>query len=127
VPVPQQEPVEVPRPPLGWVVVATGESILLDRDVVLGRDPRAPDGHQAGLLRLVRLSDPRQEVSGQHAMIGLAAWHVSLTDLGSTNGTEIIALDGRRQRLVPDVPVVIEPGTGIVLAEILQMRFEVTQ
>lgn len=121
--VPEQQAVEIARPPLGRLLVAGASSVTLDRDVVLGRNPRVPDGYRSQ-PHLVRLNDPRQEVSGLHAVLSLRQWHVSLTDLGSTNGTEIITPDGRRQRLVPDSAVIIEPGTTIVLAEVLDLRFE---
>jgi hypothetical protein len=122
-PVAEQQPVEIARPPLGRLLVAGAPPVTLDRDVVLGRNPRIPDGYRSQ-PHLIRLTDPRQEVSGLHAVLSLRQWHVSVTDLGSTNGTEIITPDGRRQRLVPDSAVIIEPGTTIVLAEVLDLKFE---
>lgn len=124
--IPPQEPMEVPRPALGRLVVSTGDTVLLDRDVVLGREPRVPAGHASGMPHLLRLSDPRHEISSQHAVVSLDYWHVTLTDVGSTNGTEIVTADGQRQRLVPNTPVVLEPGTTVVLAEIMDIRFEAT-
>lgn len=124
--VPPQPAMEITRPALGRLVFATGDVFSLDRDVVLGRDPRVPDDHTTGMPHLVKLNDPREEVSSQHALISLNYWLVRLTDLGSMNGTEIIVPDGRRQRLVPHTAVVIEPGTLIILAEIMTIRFEVT-
>jgi hypothetical protein len=124
--IPPQEPMEIPRPALGRLVVSTGDTVLLDRDVVLGREPRVPAGHPGGMPHLLRLRDPRQEISSQHAVVLLNYWHVTLTDVGSTNGTEIVTPDGNRQRLVPNTPVVIEPGTTIVLAEVMDILFEAT-
>ena len=124
--IPPQEPMEIPRPALGRLVVSTGDAVLLDRDVVLGREPRVPAGHAGGMPHLLRLRDPRQEISGQHAVVSLDYWHVTLTDLGSTNGTEIVTADGHRQRLVPNTPVVLEPGTTVVLAEVMDILFEAT-
>jgi len=34
--------------------------------------------------------------------------------------------DGRRQRLAQHTPVTIQPGTKIVLAEVLELTFEAT-
>jgi len=124
--IPPQEPMEIPRPALGRLVVSTGDTVLLDRDVVLGREPHVPAGHAGGMPHLLRLSDPRQEISSQHAVVSLDYWHVTLTDVGSTNGTEIVTADGHRQRLVPNTPVVLEPGTTVVLAEVMDIRFEAT-
>ena len=56
--------------------------------------------------------------------MSLDFWRILLTDLGSTNGTEVITPDGRRQRLLPNTPIVIEPGTLVVLAEIVELRLE---
>lgn len=120
----QQEPQEIPRPLLGQLVVPGAPAIQLDSNLVLGRDPHVPPGADRPVPRLVVLQDPRHEVSGQHASITLNFWDVGLTDLGSTNGTEIITPDGRRQRLSPNVPVTIVPKTRIILGEVLEMVFE---
>jgi hypothetical protein len=124
--VPPQEPVEIPRPPLGRLVFETGDVVVLDRDVVLGRNPRMPDGHAAASPHLIKLHDPRQEVSAQHLLVCLRDWHVVVTDLGSTNGTEVICLDGRRLKLVAGNGTVVVPGTAIVVSEILTIRYEAT-
>ncbi len=120
---PDPVPVEIPRPVLGRLVLPVGDPVVLDGDLVLGRDPRVPLGADP-TPRLVVLNDPRMEVSSQHAAISLNFWDVCLTDLGSTNGTEIVTPDGRRQRLAPDVPVTIAPGTKIVFAEVFEVTFE---
>jgi hypothetical protein len=123
-PVPRQEPFELPRPVLGRLVLPTGDSYLLDRSIVMGRDPRLASDHQGHRPHLVRIVDPRCEVSGQHALIVVDGWSVSVIDLGSTNGTEVIQPDGRRERLVPKTPLPLDPGARIVLAEIVEIRFE---
>lgn len=122
-PVPPQEVITVNRPVLGRLVLPTGEVYVLDRAVVLGRDPKVPTGTDGELPHLVRIVDPRQEISGQHAMITLDHWNIELLDLGSTNGTEIV-VDGHRERLVPTSPVPLRLGSRIVLAEILEIRVE---
>ncbi len=121
---PAQEPQEVPRPVLGRLVAVGAPPIQLDSDLILGRDPKVPSGWSAPLPRLVILNDPRMEVSSQHAKVTLNFWDVCLTDLGSTNGTEIVTTDGRRQRLSEGSTVTIQPGTRIILAEVLEMTFE---
>ncbi len=121
--IPPQEPMEIPRPPLGRLV-SSGGDLRLDRDVVVGRDPRVPALQEGGVPHLLRVDDPRMEVSGQHAAVRLDYWNVTVTDLGSTNGTQVVTPDGQRRRLVPGTAVVIEPGTTIVLAEIIELLFE---
>ena len=92
---------------------------------MLGRDPRVP-ADSTTAPRLVVINDPRMEVSSQHASITLNFWDVCLTDLGSTNGTEIVDREGRRQRLAQNSPVTIQPGTKIILAEVVELTFEAT-
>ena len=121
---PEQTGQEVPRPVLGRLVIAGANPIVLDSDVILGRDPHVPPGAATPPPRLVVLNDPRMEVSSQHASITLNFWDVCLTDLGSTNGTEVITPDGRRQRLAPQSVVTILPGTKVVFAEVLEATFE---
>ena len=123
-PMPEQTGQEVPRPVLGRLVIAGANPIVLDSDVILGRDPHVPPGAATPPPRLVVLNDPRMEVSSQHASITLNFWDVCLTDLGSTNGTEVITPDGRRQRLAPQSVVTILPGTKVVFAEVLEATFE---
>jgi pSer/pThr/pTyr-binding forkhead associated (FHA) protein len=98
----------------------------LDRGLVLGRAPRVPEDFVGERPHVVKVVDPRSEVSSQHVLLSLDYWNVLVTDLGSTNGTELVLPDGRRQRLVAHSPVVIEAGTRIVLAEILELTFEAT-
>lgn len=125
-PIPAQEPQEIPRPVLGRLVIDGVPPITIDSDLVMGRDPHPTSGGNGPAPRLVVLNDPRMEVSSLHASITLNFWDVCLTDLGSTNGTEIVMPDGRRQRLAQHTPVTIQPGTKIVLAEVLELTFEAT-
>ena len=125
-PVPAQEPFDIPRPALGRLILPGGEVITVDRNIVLGRAPKDVGTSSGEQAHIVRITDPRQEVSSQHAEIVLDHWVVSVNDLGSTNGTEILRPDGRRERLVPRTPVYIETGTRIILAEIIEIQFEAT-
>lgn len=125
-PVPEQEPVEISRPALGILRLASGEVITVDRDIVLGRSPREIPGHQGDRPHLARIVDPQHEVSGQHALISVNYWLVSVTDLGSTNGTVVIDATGVTTTLIPDTPVVIEPGSTVVLGEVSRISFEAT-
>ncbi len=116
----------VPRPVLGRVLLPSGEAFALDRGLVFGRAPRVPDDHVGERPHLVKINDPRSEVSAQHLLISLDYWNILVTDLGSTNGTELIHADGQRDRLSAHVAVSVEPGTRIVLAEIMQLIVEAT-
>jgi hypothetical protein len=125
-PLATQQPVEVPRPQLGVLRLSNGDTVPLDRGVIMGRNPRLPAGYSGEQPNLVRLSDPGKDISSQHLEVRLDYWHVLVTDLGSTNGTEVF-LPGRPPvKLRPDDPLNIEPGTRVVLAGVLDFVFEVS-
>ena len=123
---PPQQPMEVPRPQLGVLRLSNGDSVPLDRGVILGRNPRLPAGYSGEQPNLVRLADPDKDISSQHLEVTLDYWHVLITDLGSTNGTEVILPGQPPVQLRRDDPMTIEPGTKVVLAGVFDFVYEVT-
>ena len=125
-PVDTSSPVTIPRPVLGYLALPSGESVTLDRDVVLGRAPKAPPVAAAERPNLVKIADPG--VSRTHVLVSLRDWQVLVRDLGSANGTDVV-LPGReplRLREGQDMPIL--PGSDIVLGEdIVTLRFQVTE
>ncbi len=123
VPLPQQDPVTVPRPVLGVLRVSTGDVITLDRGVVMGRSPRTDfDGEERP--HVVRLPSGDGEISRTHLQVSLDGWDVLVTDLKSTNGT-LVTLPGRDpERLRPREPFPIQPGTVVSLADDIYFRYE---
>lgn len=119
---PGQQPREVPRPVLGVLrPLAGGEPIVLERDVVLGRDPKgsfAPGGPY-----VIRVQSPNQEVSATHLAVRLDGWTVTVEDLGSSNGTTV-GDAGSGRELSPREPVAIEPGTVVTLGGEVALRYE---
>jgi len=125
-PVPAQEPVLAPRPSLGILRATTGGTIPLERNVILGRNPHLPSGYVGEQPSLIKVSDPTKGISTQHAEVRLDGWLVSVRDLGSTNGTEVV-LPGRPPiTLRPHDPLPIEPGTRVILAGVVEYVFEAT-
>lgn len=100
---------------LGVLVFATGERVVLDRPVVVGRNPRPVDDVEpdAPRPRLITVSHPA--ISRRHAVIHLDRWAASIDDLGSANGTTV-ALPGRPAVPVrPGHPVELVPGAAVDL------------
>ena len=125
-PVPAQEPVLAPRPSLGILRATTGGTIPLERNVILGRNPHLPNGYVGEQPSLIKVSDSTKGISTQHAEVRLDGWLVSVRDLGSTNGTEVI-LPGRPPiTLRAHDPLTIEPGTRVILAGVVEYVFEAT-
>jgi hypothetical protein len=121
-----QDPVTIPRPVLGCLRLSTGDEVTLDRSVLMGRRPvegRLVDGERP---HLVKVASPNNDISRSHLEIRLDGWHVLITDLHSTNGT-VITLPGREpERLRPDQPAMIEPGSVVVLADEVSFTYEVS-
>jgi hypothetical protein len=120
------DPVVVPRPVLGVLRLSVGDIISLDRDVVMGRSPKADfpvaDGEQRP--HVVRLPSEDSDISRTHLRVTLDGWHVLVTDLDSTNGT-LVTLPGREpETLRPGEPTPIKPGTVVTLAHGIDFRYE---
>ena len=129
------DPVPVPRPVLGVLRLSLGDVIMLDRGVLMGRNPRTDFGGPDGLggsggeerPHVVKLPSADGDISRTHLRVSLDGWHVLVNDLNSTNGT-LVTLPGRDpQQLRPGEPVPIQPGTVVTLAEGIDFRYEVAE
>ncbi|HEV7204982.1 MAG TPA: FHA domain-containing protein [Jatrophihabitans sp.] len=124
-PVASQNPFTAPRPSLGVLMLSTGDTVPLDRDVVLGRAPFHVDSNARSRPHLVQLTSPGNDISRSHVRVSLEGWHVQVVDLGSTNGT-VVTLPGQSPvRLRAHDPFTIVAGTVIDIADEVEVRFEV--
>lgn len=124
-PMPFQDPVTVPRPPLGVLVFGDGREVVLDRFVLVGRSPAVDRVAPQTLPHLVKLDSPSKDLSRSHVEIRLEGWHVLVVDLQSTNGT-VVQLPGRQpERLHPLEPFAIVPGTVVTLGDEQSFAYEV--
>jgi FHA domain-containing protein len=121
------DPVVVPRPVLGVLRLSAGDVVSLDRDVIMGRNPKpdapGPDGEERP--HVVRLPSGGGDISRTHLRVTLDGWHVLVTDLNSTNGTLVTLPGGEPEQLRPGQPVPIRPGTVVTLAVGIDFRYEV--
>lgn len=110
----------VARPPLGQLVVSTGEVVDLTEDTVVGRAPRAdrPDAGPAG--RLVVL--PEAHVSAVHLELRLRDWSVLAVDRRSTNGT-YLHRPGRPPERLTETPRELAPGDVLDLGHGAHLAF----
>ncbi|MBT1182188.1 FHA domain-containing protein [Bifidobacterium sp. CP2] len=87
----------------------TGQSILIDRSVLLGRKPseEIPEGAKA-----VKIEDPTRTTSRNHAAISIDQnGQLWIEDYGSLNGTFIIK-DGEEHQVVKGTPAELDaPAT----------------
>lgn len=122
--IPPQQPQLVSRPPLGVLRFASNEVVLLDRSVIIGRNPRVSQPYAGEQPHLVQVSDPERDISSQHLEVSLDGWHVAVKDLGSTNGTRVLLPGAAPIALRPHDPLTIEPGTRVLLAGVFEFVFE---
>ncbi len=97
--------------PVARLLFSHGESVDVDRRVVIGR---APDAHRFGPpeeSKVVKVPSPNQEISATHLEIrpgtGDDAGAAVVIDAGSTNGT-VLSLPG-------ELPRELDPGDAIPL------------
>ncbi|MFC8528762.1 FHA domain-containing protein [Nocardia sp. NPDC057227] len=104
------------RPPLGILLLDDGQTLVLDGDLVLGREPEHHEAVAARGARPIRIADPSGGMSRAHAEIRLIAWDVTVVDGGSTNGTHLRAAGHHEwTRAVPGHPMTLAPGTQLLL------------
>lgn len=107
--------------PVARLVVADGETVDVDRVVLVGRAPEPRRADTAGAPHLVAVSSPHQEISSTHLEIrpGSGADHGSavVTDLGSTNGTLLVQPGLPPEDLKAGVAVQLLPGAVLDLGD----------
>lgn len=120
-----QEALSVSRPPVGTLRLSTGEAILLDRPVLIGRAPEVARVTGPELPHLVSVPSPDHEISRNHVEVRLEGWHVLVADLNSTNGTTVTLPGAPPQRLHPGEATLIIPGTTVSLSDAVSFSLEV--
>lgn len=111
-------PLAAPRPPApGRIRLSTGQTLLLDRTVVIGRRPRATRVTGTDLPHLVAVDSPQQDISRSHIELRVEGDSIVATDLRTTNGTTLVRPGGDPVRLHPGEPTVVVPGDVIDLGD----------
>lgn len=114
----------VHRPPLGALVIDGGRRVVLDRTVVLGRQPSADGSFPGEPPLLLTVGSTSGDVSRTHAEVRVEGWNVRVVDLSSTNGT-VVQTPGRApERLRPHQPVAFVPNSTVRLAKEVTITFE---
>jgi len=105
-----------PRPPLGVLILDDGSVFQLDSDYIVGREPNLDASVASGRSRPLRVADDSGIVSRVHAKVQLDGWRVTVTDLGSANGTQVkLPRDAGEQALAPHVPLALGTGSQVDL------------
>ncbi|SEC44354.1 hypothetical protein SAMN04489844_2306 [Nocardioides exalbidus] len=121
-PIPGQEMApDVVSQPVASLVFSTGDVVLVDRTVLVGRAPEARRFASHDQPHVVSVPSPQQEISSTHLEIrpGAGADHGSAiaTDLGSTNGTVLAQPGLDPEELKPGIAVSLVPGAVLDLGD----------
>jgi hypothetical protein len=95
-----------------------GTVVPLKGRTVFGREPRAMGGDGSLEVSLMAIDDPERSVSKTHFAIearGVTLW---VEDLGSTNGTRHLTIDGHPVEIEPGSPVRLLPGEAIEFGDL---------
>jgi hypothetical protein len=107
--------------PVARLLLPDGETVDVDRSVLVGRAPEASRIITDGEPRLVAVASPHQEISSTHLEVrpGSGADHGSAvaTDLGSTNGSVVVQPGLPPEDLRPGVTVQLVPGAVVDLGD----------
>jgi hypothetical protein len=107
--------------PVARLVISNGETVDVDRVVLVGRAPESRRNHGTEQPVLVTVPSPHQEISSTHLEVrpGSGADHGSavVTDLGSTNGTLLAQPGLPPEELMPGVAVQLIPGAVVDLGD----------
>jgi hypothetical protein len=107
--------------PVARLVVSTGETVDVDRVVLVGRAPEARRNSTTEQPVLVTVPSPHQEISSTHLEVrpGSGSDHGSavVTDLGSTNGTLLVQPGLPPEDLKAGIAVQLIPGAVVDLGD----------
>jgi pSer/pThr/pTyr-binding forkhead associated (FHA) protein len=99
-----------PVPPAAWVVVLDdGRELSVGHLTLLGRNPEPRPGEEDA--ELVKVADTSRTVSKSHLALRPDGDRLSVTDLGSTNGSTVTDYAGASQPCRPGEPVSVTEGT----------------
>lgn len=119
--IPGQPPAPDVTRPVARLVISNGETVEVDRVVLIGRAPEARRFTATEQPRLVTVPSPLHEISSTHVEVrpGSGADHGSavVTDMGSTNGTVLIQPGLGPEDLKPGIAVQLIPGAIINLGD----------
>jgi len=118
-------PLAPPRPPApGRIRVSTGQVLLLDRTVVIGRRPRSTRVSGTDLPHLVAVDSPQQDISRSHVELRVEGESIVATDLRTTNGTTLLRAGSDPVRLHPGEATVVIPGDVLDLGDGIRVAIE---
>lgn len=103
--------------------VSTGESVTLDRSVIIGRRPKATRV-TGEVPHLIAVPSPQQDISRNHLDVRVEGTTVVVVDLDTTNGSMLRRADSDPVRLHPGEPTIVISGDAIDIGDGITVTFE---
>ncbi|WP_295661250.1 FHA domain-containing protein [uncultured Nocardioides sp.] len=107
--------------PVARLVFSSGDTIEVDRAILVGRAPEARRFASSDQPQLVTVPSPHHEISSTHLEVrpgsGVDHGMSVATDLGSTNGTMLMQPGLPPEELQPGIAVSLMPGAIIDLGD----------
>jgi hypothetical protein len=107
----------------GWLDVSTGESVVLDRNVIIGRKPKSTRAVADMVPHLLTVPSPTQDISRNHVEIRVEGDHVLAVDQETTNGTRLLRTGRDPERLHPREATMLSFGDVLDLGEGVTVTF----
>lgn len=104
--------------------MSTGQIVLLDRTIVIGRRPRSTRASGASLPHLIAVDSPQQDISRSHLEIRPEGDSVMVVDLHTTNGSTLLRPGNDPVRLHPGEQTMVITGDTIDLGDGVTVLFE---
>ncbi|HET9143884.1 FHA domain-containing protein [Actinophytocola sp.] len=113
-----REPVQGPRPALGYLVADDGSAHVIDADYVIGRAPQSDGKVRDGRARGLAVAAGAGAVSDAHADVHIDQWDVTISDRGHAAGTYVREPDSTNLiRLAPGQPFALQSGTNVHIGQ----------
>lgn len=109
-------PAPVPPAPGFALLLDNGEKWPIAEVNVVGRGPSVP-ADTVVHAQLIRIEDPTHSVSKNHSKIVLEGQGVRIFDMGSTNGTVVVLVDGQRLNADTENGVLVPDGASVEIGE----------
>ncbi|MHA7291688.1 FHA domain-containing protein [Arthrobacter sp. MDT3-24] len=107
----------------GRLDVSTGESVVLDRNVIIGRRPKSTRAVADMVPYLLTVPSPTQDISRNHVEIRVEGDHVLAVDQETTNGTRLLRTGRDPERLHPREATMLSFGDVLDLGEGVTVTF----
>jgi len=108
----------------GRIRLSTGQTVALDRTVIIGRRPRSTRASGSSMPHLIAVESPQQDISRNHLEVRPEGDAVVVIDLNTTNGSMLHRPGTEPMRLHPGEQTLVLDGDLVDLGDGVTVTFE---